>query len=178
MTNDNWILWAISDADEPGDAILTGMRHRGFDGVTFVTIPDEDGWLYADGSEVPVRPLLLFYRGDEPDADEVLAWLEKHSEEDFCAVPGPVPTSYDSFDEGDEAIRSVHVSLSYPPYPWLEEAKLGMEMARYFDAVELMDWIDPTDTQPGSHTFRFYRRKFATNYGTSDLESDVHDLPY
>ena len=43
MNHEDWSFCAISDADEPGEAILTGFRHRNFDGVILVPITDEDG---------------------------------------------------------------------------------------------------------------------------------------
>ena len=72
--HEDWSICAISDADEPGEAIHTGIRHRDFDGVILVPITDENGWLYLDdSSEVAVRPLLLFYHGNEPELDEAIA---------------------------------------------------------------------------------------------------------
>jgi len=52
-----------------------------------------------------------------------------------------------------------HGSLESPNFAWIHEARLGMELGRYFDCVELLeDWTDPTQEKPGLYTFRFFRR--------------------
>lgn len=123
---------------------------------SLVPITDEGGWLYLDdSSEVAVRPLLLFYRGNEPELDEAIAWVKEHEEDAFCAPRESFPTTFADFGAA-EAIRSVTVSLNYPPFPWLQEAQLGMEMGQYFNQVELLDWTDPTESESGVYQYRFY----------------------
>jgi hypothetical protein len=174
-----WVLHEISDADEPGDAAYTGIQHRDFDGVTLVLWPDDEGgWLCTDMTNQPERPLLLFFRGGDADVEDALAWLAKGGLDGPCGPSVPLPTAFDTPLDGNETIRTIPFHLNYPPYPWLEEAKLGMEMGRYFDSVELIDWVDPTETEPGSHTFRFYRGVAETVDGTPDLDIDTDDLPY
>ncbi|RIV26124.1 hypothetical protein D2Q93_05400 [Alicyclobacillaceae bacterium I2511] len=179
-----WVLHEISDADEPGDAVYTGMRHRDFDGVMLLLLPDgEPGDTDWYGTEQtadrrPTRPLLLFYRGKTPEGAEAFAWAEKRLQDGPCSLSVPSPTKYDDYQDGPEATRTVAVHLNYPPYPWLTEARLGMEMGRYFDAVELTDWIDPTETKAGAFTYRFYRRKHEAGYGMPVTEIDDDDLPY
>lgn len=156
MNHENWVICAISDADDPGEAILTGIRHRDFDGVILVPITDDGGWLYLDdSSDVAVRPLLLFYRGSEPELDEAIAWVKEHEEDAFCAPRESFPTTFADFGAA-ETIRSVTVSLNYPPFPWIQEARLGMEMGLHFDSVELLTWTDPTESESGVCQYRFY----------------------
>lgn len=163
-----WTFWEISDADEPGDAVMTGMRHRDFDGVTLVLWPDDEGgWLYTEEMERPARPLLLFYRGGYAEVEDARTWL-KNDGLDNSRVPSvPFPTTFEDYDGGNETTRKVEAHLNFPPYPWLVEAKLGLEMGRYFNRVELTDWTDPTETHNGSYTFRFYHSRTKTGYGLS-----------
>ena len=84
-----------------------------------------------DSSEVAVRPLLLFYRGSEPEVDEAIAWVKEHEEDAFCVPGESFPTTFADFG-ASEAFQTVTVSLNYPPFPWLEEARLGMKMGHFF----------------------------------------------
>jgi hypothetical protein len=65
----------------------------------------------------------------------------------------------DAFQAHDApfAEATIEVHLSYPPYPWESEARLGMQMGRYFDQVELIDWTDAEDDQPAIYHYRFTR---------------------
>lgn len=74
--------------------------------------------------------------------------------------------------------RTVPFHLNYPPYPWLEEAKLGMEIGRYFDSVELIAWVDPTESEAGTHTFRFHPSEPEAIDDMPVLEVNINDLPY
>ncbi|MHB1684126.1 MAG: hypothetical protein ACYCYO_15065 [Bacilli bacterium] len=179
MTNERRrSVWAISDADEPGDAILTGMRHRDYDGVMLVLVPDVEGWLDGESAESPVRPLLLFYRGAEPALDKAQAWLAKHEEDASCFVTAPSPDTLEDWG-AREATRTVTVHLNYPPYPWLDEARLGMQMGRYFSDVELVDWSDATDDHPGVYRYRFTRPpKESDATGAAGAQLSVDDLPF
>ena len=142
--NVKWTFWAISDADEPGDAVYTGMRHRDFDGVTLVLWPDADGWLLTEAMDQLARPLLLFFRGGDTEVGDALAWLKKEGLDGLCGPAAPFPTTFEPFEGGNETTRTVEAHLNFPPYPWNEEARLGMEMGWYFDRVELADWTEPT----------------------------------
>ncbi|MCL6549132.1 MAG: hypothetical protein K6T30_09525, partial [Alicyclobacillus sp.] len=73
MANEKrWSVWEISDADEPGDHVLAGMRHRDYDEVMLLLVPDgepgDPDWYgtprTTDGR--PTRPLLLFVKGELP----------------------------------------------------------------------------------------------------------------
>lgn len=176
--NIKWTFWAISDADEPGEAVYTGMRHRDFDGVTLVLCPDDYGWLLTEEMDLPARPLLLFFRGGDAEMGDALAWLKNDGLDGPCGPLVPFPSTFEAYEGGSEAIRMVDTHLDYPPYPWLEEAKLGMKMGRYFDDVELTDWTDPTETEPGSYTFRFYRSEAKADEGKPCSEIKDDDLPY
>lgn len=180
-----WIFHEISDADEPGDAVYTGMRHRDFDGVMLLLLPDgepgDTGWYgteqTSDGQ--PTRPLLLFYRGKAPEVAEALTWVEKRLQDGPCGLSAPALTKFADYKDGPEATRTIAVHLNYPPYTWLIEARLGMEMGRYFEAVELTDWTDPTETKAGIFTYRFYRRRHEAGYNSVPFaEIDDDDLPY
>ncbi|WP_206922933.1 hypothetical protein [Alicyclobacillus suci] len=173
-----WTVCAISDADEPGDAAYTGMRHRDFDGVTLVLWPDDDGWLLTEALGQPARPLLLFFRGGDTEVEDALAWLKRGGLDGPCGPAMPFPTTFETNEGGSEAIQSVEAHLNYPPYPWLEEAKLGMKMGHYFDRVELADWTDPTETHTGSYTFRFYRSDAGSGEGVPHMEIKDDGLPY
>lgn len=176
--NVKWTFWAISDADEPGDAVYTGMHHRDFDDVTLVLLRDEDGWLLTDEVDTPARPLLLFFRGGNTEVGDALAWLKNGGLDGRCGPAVPFPATFQDYEGGNETTRTVEAHLDYPPYPWLEEAKLGMTMGRWFDSVELTDWTDPTETQPGSYTFRFYRSRVKTGGDASFWEIEDDNLPY
>jgi len=179
-----WSVWEISDADEPGDHVLVGMNHRDFDGVILLLMPDgehgDTGWYgtpaTSDGR--PTRPVLLFYRGTEPNVEDARARVENSGLDGTCGPAVTFPTTFDTPTGGDAAVRTIPFHLNYPPYPWLEEAKLGMGVGRYFDSVELVDWTDPTDSEPGSHTFRFSRRARETANRRPDPDFDPDDLPF
>lgn len=51
--NVKWTFWAISHAVEPGDAVYTGMRHRGFDVMMLVLCPDNNGGGCSFAAEMP-----------------------------------------------------------------------------------------------------------------------------
>lgn len=160
---------------------MAGIRHRDFDAVMLLLVPDgepgDQDWYGTERTpdERPTRPILLFYTGERPTEQEALHWLSEHghdSENDSV----PFPKKFEDFGSHD-AIRSIMVYLSYPPCPWLEEAKLGMEMGRCFGQVELTDWTDPSESQPGVYCFRFFRE--ADRDADSD-RLDIHDedLPF
>lgn len=172
-----WSVVHISDADKPGDAFYTGMCHRDFDGVTLVRWSD-DGWLLTDAMDKPTRPLLLFIRGDETEVREALVWLKKGDLDGPCGPMVPFPTTFDSYEGGNEVCRTVPFYLNYPPYPGLEEAKLSIEIGRYFDSVELIDWVDPTESEAGSHRFLFHRSEPEAIDDTPVLEVNIDDLRY
>lgn len=180
----DWVVWGISDADEPEDLVRAGLLHRDFDGVLLLLVPDGEpgdfGWYGTEKTHDgrPTRPLLLFFRGEAPEADEASAWVEKCAQDSKC---GPAALSLRSFDDygATEATRTVAVHLSYPPYPWLDEAKLGMQMGRYFPDVETIDSTEPTESQPGVYHFRFFQ--LDTEPGGARLTRsgiDLDDLPF
>jgi len=162
MRTPTWILHTISDADEPGDHLFSGMRHRDFEGVTTCLIPDGDpGDMGGYGTDNlpdgrPTRPILVFYNGTPPSDEDVDRCLA--SDCDKRNIP---PTDYtqDTFSAHDLPFveATIEVPLSYPPYPWESEARLGMQMGRYFDHVELIDWTDAEDDQPAIYRYRFSR---------------------
>ncbi|WDL99198.1 hypothetical protein [Alicyclobacillus sp. ALC3] len=172
---EDWSIYEVSDADEPGDALLIGMRHRDFDGVELLLLPDDDGWM-ADESNNTARPLLLFYSGGAPDPGDARAMLGNRGHEALCGLLPPLPSALVDFNEGSESSRTIAVCLSYPPYPWLEEARLGMEMGRYFDRAEVTDWTEPTEDCPGYYTFRFFRSDRIAE--DEDLVISADDLPF
>ncbi|MCY0903106.1 MAG: hypothetical protein OWU32_13160, partial [Firmicutes bacterium] len=87
MRTPTWILHTISDADEPGDHLFVGMRHRHFEGVTTRLIPDGDpgdmGWYGTDNlpDGRPTRPILVFYSGTPPSDEEVELRLSSDCDE-------------------------------------------------------------------------------------------------
>ncbi|KPV39308.1 hypothetical protein [Alicyclobacillus ferrooxydans] len=96
MTNTaQWSLCHISDADEPGDHVLVGMRHRDFDSVLFILLPDGEqsntDWygIPRTTGERPTRPVLLFSNGERPSDEALRRWLEEHTEEDSTEFPLP-----------------------------------------------------------------------------------------
>ena len=95
---------------------------------------------------------------------------------DDFAPTVPFPTTYEDFEGRTETTRMVEVHLNCPSY--LEKAKLGMKMGRYFNSVELTDWNEPTKSQPGTYTFRFYRSETETNDGISLSEIGTDDMPF
>ncbi len=58
----DWVMHQISDADEPGDTVMVGMRHRYFSGVLLQPDgkPGSPGWFGTDAHEVA---LAVFPRG-------------------------------------------------------------------------------------------------------------------
>jgi len=159
-------VWDIADGDEPEDHVLAGMRHRDFDGVLLWLEtdgePGDPGWHGAErpSDGRPARPLLLFYRGGPPTDAEIAAFLESRGDglgSDWFPFP-------DTFDPHDPPFAEGHtpVPLDDRPYPWVEDARLGMRMGRYFSEVELLEWTEPTEDRPGVCRYRFSRSEPAS----------------
>lgn len=156
-----WVLCPISDADEPEDLVRAGMRHRDFDGVMLLLVPDGEpgdfGWYGTEMAqdERPTRPLLLFFRGESPLPEIAQAWAEECLQNGASEHAVSSPRNFSDYGALEET-RTVAVHLNYPPYPWIEEAGLGMEMGKYFPCVETVDLIPPTESQQGVYSFRFF----------------------
>lgn len=150
------------------------MRHRDFDGVTLVLWQDDDGWLLTDDMDQPVLPLRLFFRGGDakPLPGSTKAVWTARATRRRC----PSPPRLKSTTAAEKRSGRSKAHLNVPLYLRLEEAKLGMEMELYFERVELTDWADPTETQPVSFTFHFYRSNTEAVDGTTVVKIDVDDL--
>lgn len=158
-----WTLVSVSDAAEPDSHVLLGMEFRHFDDVMLLLVPDgepnDPNWYGTKRTHEgrPTRPLLLFYNGHIPPLLDALAWVERHAQDGLCGPPEPCTSPLVDYGEV-ETTRTVTVHWNPPNFPWLHEARLGMELGRYLDRVELLeDWTDPTEEKPGLYTFRFFR---------------------
>lgn len=158
-----WSLHVISDSDEPGTSVMAGIRHAAYDGVLLALIPDgevgEPGWYGTPqtADKRPTRPVLLFFKGEPPGAAEALDFAITHLDDFTTMDTDDVKISSPATDMPLESVRTLPTSLEYPPYPWEEEAKLGLEMGQYYDWVELESWVEPSANRAGSLTFRFSR---------------------
>lgn len=158
-----WSIVPVWDAAEPDYHVQLGMDHRYFDAVTVFLVPDgvagQPGLYGTDESHDgrPTKPLLLFYRGCEPPLVDIAECLEAEPND---ASPSILSQgTLEDYGE-DQATRSIKVDGCHSAV--LDEARLGMEMGRYFDTVEFdEDSTEPTETDPGVYTFRFYRSEHA-----------------
>jgi len=104
--------------------------------------------------------MLVFYNGTPPSDEKVDRCLASDCDEQN--IP-PIDYTQDTFDaHGLPFVEAtIEVPLSYPPYPWESEARLGMQMGRYFDQVELIDLTDADDDQPAIYHYRFAKSNSA-----------------
>jgi len=177
MSDENqWCVVSVSDAAEPEYHVLVVIVfHNCYDGMLlFVPTeqPNDPSWYGTKRTQDgrPTRPLLLFYNGHIPPLLDALAWVERHAQDGLCAPPEPCTSPLVDYGEV-ETTRTVTVHWNPPNFTWLHEARLGMELGRYFDRVELLeDWTDPTEEKPGLYTFRFFRSN--EPHGTKPTDVD------
>lgn len=107
----------------------------------FVPMTKAAGCLQTRWNVPRHRCCLLSWR--DVEVEDARVGSQRGDFDNPCGPTVPFPTVFEDYDGAVEAMRKVEIHLNYPPYPWLDEAKLGMEMGRYFDAVELTDWVNP-----------------------------------